>query len=895
MRSKQQIDNGRRHVLKAGLAIGGGALVLHQVGCASNSTASSIAERPGKLMLALRDEALGVDSETLRFSWLLPESQAIQIASQVQIASSEEALELGNTLWDSGKSISAQSSSVEFSQNILLQPDAVYFWRVRTWDEKNVSQWSVPHKIITAPQTGQWPAKPIWLPATHKQNDWAFFRKTFAISDSGIAHAWLKLSGGSTKPSRQYVYKCWLNGEIVGVGPVRPMSSEHRFHTYDVTGLIAEGDNTLAAQCFSIDEQFFTAELIVQFKNGSRLQVLSDESWMVMGAERWMPDAGTFTDMYYHGPNEFIDAQYEPKNWKSAGKQSGEWDSAAITDVALSDMRPAKVDSAQLTKRLPASIEKVGKHHWILDFDKEVVGGIAFSGHGTAGQNVEIRLGEELNPDGTVRYKLRAFPVYRDVWTLRDGQQSLSHWGYRAFRWVEVITNAPLDISSSFTAEVLEMPWDETQSSFISNLAPLNKVWDLCHYSIKATRQDLYQDTPTRERGPYEGDAIINQLSEYYTQRSFGLAKYSVSYLIRNPTWPTEYRLLTSTLAWQDYLHSGDGHQLAEDYPLMLENQLLENINPVGLVQKPPGESSKVNGDLVDWPMSNRDSFDFKEVNTVVNCWQYASLIAIANIAGVLGKTEYQHRFNQIAERMRQAINQYLFDDAASRYLDGHLSTHASQHATIFALALGVAEKSKLPAIGEALTKDIKKRGVQVSAYAAQFLLEGLYLTGQYETALSVMTSDATFSWLNMINKHDATIVMEAWDPDIKPNTTFSHAWGSAPANIIPRFLAGIRVLSAGAARISVSPAPASVSSFDITVPTIRGVVEMSYNSARVASPLTFSVPPNVVAEVDLSKLGWGSTATISIAELNKGTILTNQKASEIFVLSGGKYVVSPR
>lgn len=69
----------------------------------------------------------------------------------------------------------------------------------------------------------------------------------------------------------------------------------------------------------------------------------------------------------------------------------------------------------------------------------------------------------------------------------------------------------------------------------------------------------------------------------------------------------------------------------------------------------------------------------------------------------------------------------------------------------------------------------------------------------------------------------------------------------------------------------------------------------MSYNSARVASPLTFSVPPNVVAEVDLSKLGWGSTATISIAELNKGTILTNQKASEIFVLSGGKYVVSPR
>ncbi len=895
MRSEPEAFNqGRRQMLKAGLALGGGVLVL-QSGCASSVSSGSNAQRPAGLMLSLRNEALGVEPDSLRFSWLLPESQVSQQASQVQIASSRAALERGDVLWDSGQVQSSESASVTFPSSVALQPDAVYFWRVRTWSNSNASLWSEPQKFITASQASHWAAKPIWLPASGQKADWAFFRRAFPVAHSNITHAWLKLSGGSTKPSRQYVYKCWLNGKVVGVGPVRPMGSEHRYHTYDVTELLSSGENVLAVQCFSTDSQFFSAELIVQYNDGARLQLLSDESWSAMGAGKWMPDAGTFTDMYYHGPNEFIDAREEPEGWKTAAGVDGNWQQAAVAGVALSEMRPAQTDSARLTKSLPVSVKQIDTNHWVLDFGKEIVGGIALSCEGRAGQTIEIRLGEELNPDGSVRYKLRAFPVYRDVWTLRDGKQSLSHWGYRAFRWVEVLSSAPLDIATAVRAEVLEMPWDASQSAFSSANPELNKVWALCHYSIKATRQDLYQDTPTRERGPYEGDAIINQFSEYYTQRSFGLAKYSVSYLIRNPTWPTEYRLLTSTLAWQDYLHTGDGSQLAEDYPLMLENQLLENINPVGLVQKPPGESSHPNGDLVDWPMSNRDNFDFTDVNTVVNCWQYASLQAIANIAGVLGKKQDQQTYSQMAERMRVAINRYLFDSTANRYIDGQASKHASQHATIFALSLGVPDSAALPAIGEALARDIRERGVQVSAYAAQFLLEGLYLTGQYQVALEVMTSNASFSWLNMIDKHDATIVMEAWDPDIKPNTTFSHAWGSAPANIIPRFLAGIQVLAPGASRISLSPAPAALSSFDITVPTIRGPVAMSYSAKRTSSPLTFTIPPNIVAEVDLSKLGWDSNREVSVSESKEGSVVTNKKVSETFILNSGKYIVAPR
>src|SRR5690606_37460068 len=97
--------------------------------------------------------------------------------------------------------------------------------------------------------------------------------------------------------------------------------------------------------------------------------------------------------------------------------------------------------------------------------------------------------------------------------------------------------------SDAVEAAVLKLPWRADDAAFESSDPDLDRVWEFCRYSIEATRLDLYQDTPTRERGPYEGDAIINQRSEYATQRSYALARYSTSYLVRRPTWPAEYRL----------------------------------------------------------------------------------------------------------------------------------------------------------------------------------------------------------------------------------------------------------------------------------------------------------------------------------------------------------------
>jgi alpha-L-rhamnosidase len=143
------------------------------------------------------------------------------------------------------------------------------------------------------------------------------------------------------------------------------------------------------------------------------------------------------------------------------------------------------------------------------------------------------------------------------------------------------------------------------------------------------------------------------------------------------------------------------------------------------------------------------------------------------------------------------------------------------------------------------------------SVYAAQFLLDALFAAGQPDAAHALLTSTGLSSWLHMMDDLDATITMEAWDPALKSNTTFSHAWGTAPANVIPRQVLGVQVTAPGAAQVRVSPQPGPLAWMHGTVPTIRGPVGVSVDR-RAGLKAIVSLPPNVTGTIviDTAALG---------------------------------------
>ncbi|MDQ0776121.1 alpha-L-rhamnosidase [Streptomyces aurantiacus] len=754
-----------------------------------------------------------------------------------------------------GRTESQVYDSVRFTAadgTVLLQDDFAS-------DRGTFGAGTVANGVLT------FPAGASSLSSYGADDTWALLRHEYDLAPrKKIAAAVLHVAATSPGPARQYVAKVWSNGSLVGYASVRSGSGV-AYQSFDITGTLRAGRaNALAALCHSTSQRKFLAQLEITYTDGSRATIGSGGDWKARRQAGLLPARGSAGSTFFTAPQEYWDLRNEPIGWTEPGFDDAAWLTPAPRS-AIDGLVPALIEPVRLHDVTPASVTRVADGRWLVDLGREIAGGLALEVDGNAGDTVEVRLGEELDADAdadadgadgtddadsTVKYQLRATNVYREVWTLRDGAQRFEHWGYRGFRWAELRTSVDLS-RATVKGRAWRLDWDDSDSSFSSSDPDLDRVWDLCRYSIEATRGDLYQDTPTRERGPYEGDALINQLSEYGVQRSFALARWSNDYLVRQGTWPTEYRLMCAISAWEDYLATGDDRQLAKDYALLAAKNLTSYLGSDGLVHKAPGNSSQDLGDLVDWPVTNRDGYVFTSVNTVVNAFQYAAFDALAKCAAVLGDNDETTLMRKRADTLAAAMRDTLLDTSAGRFRDGAGTTHSAQHATAFPVALGVdvgLDDEVLARIGDTLAEG----GMKVSVYGAQFLLDALFRLGRADAALALLTSRATNSWLHMIDDLNATIVTEAWDPSLKPNMTFSHAWASAPANAVARHVLGVQVTEAGAAGFRVRPRTGKLTEVDGTVPSLRGPVSVSLRRAKGTHSLKVTLPPNTRAVVEL-------------------------------------------
>lgn len=196
----------------------------------------------------------------------------------------------------------------------------------------------------------------------------------------------------------------------------------------------------------------------------------------------------------------------------------------------------------------------------------------------------------------------------------------------------------------------------------------LNRVWELCRYSVKATSfAGIYVDGD-RERIPYEADALLNQLCHYSVDREFTLARRSHEYLLNHATWPTEWILQSVLIAWYDYLYTGDIRSAEANYSLLKNKTLsaLEEEDGLIVVLNNPKVDSALRDsirlpqnqkldDIVDWP---RGEFTFMPKNISPNVFHYASLELMGKLAGAMGKKADSAAYaSQAAVRQRASIS----------------------------------------------------------------------------------------------------------------------------------------------------------------------------------------------------------------------------------------------
>lgn len=579
---------------------------------------------------------------------------------------------------------------------------------------------------------------------------------------------------------------------------------------------------------------------------------------------------------------------WKVRSWNNGERQPWSAVRAFRTADALEEYRTPVYPLEKGDDNLPRSTVRLSDRVVFADFGLDAFGQLRLTIRSEkGGDTVVVRLGECLRdgridpaPGGSRRFLSQRLPLMPGVHTYQlkipaDGRNTAPRairmpaqtGEVYPFRYVEVEGDAVKDGMGIIARQTVHYPFDGSAASFTSSDTTLNRVWELCKYSIRATSfAGIYVDGD-RERIPYEADALINQLSHYCVDREYTMARRSHEYLLQNATWPTEWILQSVLIAWNDYLYTGDPRSVRKYYDLLKSKTLTALAGDDGFIRVTPDrltpefyESIRLRGqnlqNIVDWPHTGilglgkneggeADGYVFTEVNTVVNAYYYRALRLMARMASALGEQVDAAAYGERADALARQFGKALFDRRAGAYRDGIGTEHRSLHANMFPLCFGLPEAKNVPSI----VRFIESRGMACSVYGSQFLLDALYEAGEDAYALALLASDAERSWYNMI-RVGSTISLEAWDNKYKPNQDWNHAWGAAPANIIPRRLMGVEPAEPGFARVRIMPQPGDLRRASLCMPTIRGSVEVAFENAPDRFSLTTVVPANMTADV---------------------------------------------
>jgi len=570
------------------------------------------------------------------------------------------------------------------------------------------------------------------------------------------------------------------------------------------------------------------------------------------------------------------------RTWNSAGVASDFATAQSFTTGTLSAVYQTDPPHIVQVPTAPVTVVRKGAGWYFIDFGQDAFGTVTLNIPSPVdGQTVTLGMGEELSGTYTVdttplsgsyiRYEANSITMHSGTtsytvtptWTpLYSNYIPLPSYMSQVmpFRYVE-ITNVPEPFDGSQIRQLqTHVPFDDTQAVFTSSDPLVTGIFNMCKYSTKATAfMNIYVDGD-RERRVDGGDNDIHLLNHVVLDHDYATGRYTNEYMLTNVTGGTDWAMHLIFMAWYDYLYTGDARSLAAFYTQLqarlVPGDFLSNGFFLGTT------TTDASGDIVDWPNGERDGYDMvMPIKSVITALHYRSLIYMQQIATVLGKTSDAANY-QVDAALTYNNFTALWDGTNNCYFDGMSASyvadsHHSLHGNIFPLALGLVP----PGQQAAVINYIESRGIVCSVYGAQFLFDALYRYGQGNYALSLLDSTGLRSWHNMLS-WGATMTHEAWDPSLKPNEDWNHAWGSAAANIIPRWLIGVRPLLPGFQKFVIQPQIGTLAYASITLPTIRGSVSVNVqNNTSSDFAMSVTIPANTSALVGLPSLSSTSTA----------------------------------
>ncbi|MFF3564298.1 alpha-L-rhamnosidase N-terminal domain-containing protein [Streptomyces sp. NPDC002574] len=474
----------------------------------------------------------------------------------------------------------------------------------------------------------------------------------------------------------------------------------------------------------------------------------------------------------------------------------------------------------------------------------------------------------------------------RFFYTEKDGRQTAQPFTYWGWRYLQ-ISDPGEKLTAHDISAVVQNTDAAHDATFRSSDGTLDQVFSLMQRSALQSAQNVFLDTPTREKGQFLGDTVDESFATMTASGERSLTRQAIVSFMNSQAryWPNgamnavypngdakrdipDYTEMFPEWVLRYYRTTGDRQLLAQALPVMrnVADYVWSAVDDRGLVADLPGGSGAYLHGIIDWPAPMRYGYvtDGNVDRTVVNALGVGALRSVAEAAAELGDPATGAVYDDRAESVTTAMRAQLRDTASGLWSDGLTAdgsriAHQGEHAQSFPVAYGVAEPSEYAALGDGMDA----LGMQQGPMTLRTLLEALRVADRPDTLVRILT-DPSADGPAQVLAEGGTFMWEQWTPGCATSSctaaqvsqsnseSMSHGWGGAGAVGVLEGVLGLTVTGAGGSSVRIAPADAGVSHASGTQWTERGTVGVSWARKRHGVDTSVDVPVNVTATVAL-------------------------------------------
>ena len=668
------------------------------------------------------------------------------------------------------------------------------------------------------------------------------------------------------------VYTAELNGRRVGDHELAPgwTSYEHRlrYQTYDVTGLVVPGRNTLEVL---LGNGWYRGRLGFQGRRGlygDRLALLAQvEVTTADGAVHTLATDGTWTA---RDSAVLADDLYDGQR-TDLRRSPGTPGPVDVLDADLGRLVAPDGPPVRVTGVLPAvAVTTSPSGRTLVDFGQNVVGRVRLTVRGhDAGHEITLRHAEVLE-DGELGVRPLRTAEATDSWVLAGPDETTlePRLTFHGFRYAEV-TGAGDLAAADIRAVVIGSDLTRT-GWFSSSHELLDRFHENVVWGMRGNFVDVPTDCPQRdERLGWTGDiqvfsptaTFLYDSAGFLTswladlaaeQHKDGSVPFVVPDVIRRPGPATAAWGDAATIVpWVIHRRTGDLGLLARQLPSMrawvdrMTDLAGDDLLWSGGFQF---------GDWLDPAAPPDDPFRARaDADVVATAHLARSAEVVSRAAELVGDPDLARQYADLAARVRAAFAaEYV--TAGGRVLGDAATTYAL--ALQWAL-LPTAEQRRRA--GERLADLVRSSGFRISTgfVGTPLMADALTDAGRPDLAYRLLLQTGCPSWLYPVTM-GATTVWERWDsmlPDGRINpgemTSFNHYALGAVADWMHRRVAGLAPAAPGYRAIEVRPVPdRRLTSASARHLTPYGEAEVSWQRAGGRLTLRVTVPVGATATV---------------------------------------------